>query len=341
MIGFRKVLYYCFWLAEILFGLLIAVCITFTISVKPGVYIIRHMFNQPVIILDKTTFNKASSKVNKFKDISYPSRYKNNKMDIYYPKSANKARGILIWVHGGGFVAGDKYAIEEFATYIVANNQIAVVAINYETAPELVFPGQVIQLNEAYNFLKQYHSCFISVDFSKVLFGGDSAGGQIAGQYTALQTNKHYADELSIRQAIPSENIQAFIAYSAPLNLQQMSEARSRSLFMKFFVNTVARAVIGTWKWKNDIKLKQASVAEYLSPQFPPSFITDGNTYSFQEQGQLFEKKLNDLNVTTQSLFYADSHKAIPHEYQFNYATEEAKNCLHNTIKFIEEQLID
>src|SRR5690625_219938 len=90
-------------------------------------------------------------------------------MDIYFPAGDIQARGILFWVHGGGFVAGDKEAIEEFATYIVAANQIAVVAINYEKAPKLTYPGQVHQLQDAYLYLEENHANYLSVDFSKIL----------------------------------------------------------------------------------------------------------------------------------------------------------------------------
>lgn len=335
----RKILCYFYWFVGVFIVLILAAVIVFKVSVKPGVFVIQHMFNHPLTILDEKAFELASAKVNKLENITYTSTFSNNLMDIYYPNTVDKARAILFWVHGGGFVAGDKEALEEFATYIAANNQIAVVTINYETAPKSVFPGQVKQLDEAYNFLKKHYSNFISVNFSKILFGGDSAGGQISGQYVALQTNKKYAKELQINPSIPVAHLIAFISYSAPVNLQQMTDVQSSSLFMKFFVSTVARAFIGTNDWKNSPKLKQASVAEHVTKQFPPTFITDGNTYSFQEQGQMLEEKLKVLNVSVQSLFYADSNQEVPHEYQFNYKTQEAKACLQKTIAFIEEQL--
>lgn len=324
-------------------GIFLLVCLliflAFKVSVKPGVFIIRHLFNQPIEILDTLAFQKASAQVNKIENVSYPSQYKNNQLDIYYPTQVKKAKGILFWVHGGGFVAGDKYALEEFATYIAAENQIAVVAMNYETAPESIFPGQVKQVNEVFMFLQDHHAQYIQVDFSKILMGGDSAGGQIAGQYLALQTNKKYAEELQIPSSISPENLIGFIAYSAPVNLQQMKEVRSSNLFMKFFVNTVARAVLGTRKWQKDPKLIQASVAQHLTHSFPSTFITDGNTFSFQEQGQVFAEKLKTLNIPVEELFYADSEKEIPHEYQFNYRSEEAKLCLQKTIEFIDNSL--
>lgn len=326
-------------MSRIFIGLLILILVivaAFQLSVRPGVFVISQMFKQPVIILNPEEYATASQKVNHEKNITYTSAFSNNTMDIYFPAGDIQARGILFWVHGGGFVAGDKEAIEEFATYIVAANQIAVVAINYEKAPKLTYPGQVHQLQDAYLYLEENHANYLSVDFSKILFGGDSAGGQIAGQYVALQTNDHYSKELEIPLSIPAENIIGFISYSAPVQILQMKDAHSDSFFMKFFVNTVARAFIGTRNWKNSEKLLQASVADHLTSRFPPTFITDGNAFSFQEQGIAFVEKLQSLDVKVESLFYVDDPKEIPHEYQFNYQTEEARDCLQKTIDFID-----
>lgn len=326
-------------LSRIISAILIVILIiaaSFQISVKPGVFIISQMFKQPVTILDPEKYASASLKVKNIKNISYTSTYTNNTMDIYYPEGDIRAKGILFWVHGGGFVAGDKEAIEEFATYVVAHNQIAVAAINYEKAPELTYPGQVHQLDDAFRFLQENHAQYLSVDFTRVLFGGDSAGGQIAGQYVALQTNDNYSKEVGISPSVSAENIVGFISYSAPVQILQMKEVHSDSFFMKFFVNTVARAFIGTRNWRSSEELTQASVAEHLTRRFPPTFITDGNAFSFQEQGIYFEEKLRSLDVKVESLFFVEDPKEIPHEYQFNYKTEEALTCLDKTINFID-----
>ena len=55
---------------------------------------------------------------------------------------------VLFWVHGGGFVGGDKSGVKEFATKLVSDANIAVVAMNYELAPDSEYPNQVLQVNE-------------------------------------------------------------------------------------------------------------------------------------------------------------------------------------------------
>src|SRR5699024_10475962 len=110
-----------------------------------------------------------------------------------------------------------------FSTYIAASNQIAVVAMNYEKAPSLQYPGQIKQLDEVYRYIHAHRKDFPMLDLQSVLFGGDSAGAQIAGQYVALQTNDTYAKEMGVEQIIPKDAIHAFISFSGPLDLQQMT----------------------------------------------------------------------------------------------------------------------
>lgn len=64
-----------------------------------------------------------------------------------------------------------------FGTYIVAGTELDVVAINYQVAPDLTFPGQVHQLDEAIAYLTSKSWERFSIDYSNLIIGGDSAGG--------------------------------------------------------------------------------------------------------------------------------------------------------------------
>lgn len=327
------------WFVWIIVGLTALLVLAFTVSVKPGVYIIQKMFDAPVIILDEERYAVDAPKVELLADIEYKSHYAENTLDNFYPKDVNGAVPILFWMHGGGYVGGNKEGVSEFATYIAAANEVAVVALNYEKAPSLQYPGQVKQLEEAYQYLESNQASYPMLDFSRVMFGGDSAGAQIAGQYVAIQTNAAYAEEMGIAQVVAHDAMKAFISYSGPVDIEQMATLESSSSFMKFFTNTVARAFIGKRDWQDSEEIKQASVAKYVTEDFPPTYITDGNSFSFPDQGLALVERLEELGVPVVSLFYQDTDKEITHEYQFNYEMEEARESLRQTIDFIHEQL--
>ena len=55
------------------------------------------------------------------------------------PKGASKVP-VVFWVHGGGYVGGDKEGAKEFATYLADRGQVAVVSLNYGGLPSLRIP---------------------------------------------------------------------------------------------------------------------------------------------------------------------------------------------------------
>src|SRR5699024_6450297 len=87
------------WFLGIVVGLFLLVVLAFTISPKPGVWIIRHMFNSEVQITASEPYRKAQKKITTVQDERYTSHFKDNSYDIYYPKQSQKALPVLMWVH--------------------------------------------------------------------------------------------------------------------------------------------------------------------------------------------------------------------------------------------------
>ena len=57
-------------------------------------------------------------------------------------------------MHGGGFVGGDKSDITGYAVEL-ATKGYTVVNINYALAPKRKYPTPVLQLGEAYEYIKE------------------------------------------------------------------------------------------------------------------------------------------------------------------------------------------
>lgn len=216
------------YLLALMITMLILVILLATISPWPSAYIIGRMFNGPVKITDKKAYNTASKHVNIQEDLRYDSARKKNTLDIYTPKDVTKPVSTLIWVHGGGYVGGDKSGVKEFATKLVHDTHVAVVSVNYQTAPAAVYPSQVHQLNDAVRYLKKQVHAENTLNLSRVLFGGDSAGAQIALQYVNIQTNLHYAKEMSLPVELPSSDIKGAISYCGPLDLKQVTQQKNK-----------------------------------------------------------------------------------------------------------------
>ncbi|MEJ0088572.1 MAG: alpha/beta hydrolase [Limisphaerales bacterium] len=121
-------------------------------------------------------------------------------LDAYYASSTQTNRPVLILIHGGGFGGGDKgYTVAQGNFYpdmatAFATNGFVAFSINYR-----LWPGcpagcaeeidmAVADVMTALNWIRA-HSADYGVDATKVLIGGDSAGGGLAINAAYRSTN--------------------------------------------------------------------------------------------------------------------------------------------------------
>ncbi|MCH4208590.1 alpha/beta hydrolase [Bifidobacterium sp.] len=329
----KRIRRFVVWTLGVIVAPCLIVVIAFSVSPVPGALVIRQMFSGKVAITDPKAYHAAAGKVQSVVDRTYRSSLNDNTYDTYYPKSDTNPVPVLIWLHGGGYVGGDKESVREFATRIVADAGIAVVAMNYERAPGSHFPNQVRQVDELVQDLQ--HANDSRLDMSALFFGGDSAGAQIALQYATVQTNPAYAKDTGFKQSVEAPAIKGVISYCGPVDLRQMADAKTTSRFMAFFIKTVAWSLLGSRDWRGSRQLQRISLVDNVTKDFPPTYITDGNAYSFPEQGIALERRLQALSVPVTGLLFEHTSKQVSHEYQFNDSTPEARRCYEQTLAFV------
>ena len=84
----------------------------------------------------------------------------------------------VIWVHGGGFVAGDKQPYPKTLLDPLAGNGFAWFSVNYRLAPQFVFPAQTDDVESAVEYIKAHADKF-KVDPRRLVLIGASAGGHL------------------------------------------------------------------------------------------------------------------------------------------------------------------
>ena len=100
---------------------------------------------------------------------------------IYHP-DPDRALPLVVYVHGGGFVAGSIATVDRVCRRLAATGSCAVVAFEYRRAPETKFPGPLEDCVHAVRWLAA-RSTQLGTDGRLVLLG-DSAGGNLAAATT-------------------------------------------------------------------------------------------------------------------------------------------------------------
>ncbi|MDT0391229.1 alpha/beta hydrolase [Streptomyces dubilierae] len=95
---------------------------------------------------------------------------------VYRP---HRARGAVVWLHGGGFVMGDLDTEHPWAARLAAASGAVVISVGYRLAPEHPFPAA---LDDAYTALTwaAEHAADLGTDPERIAVGGHSAGGGLA-----------------------------------------------------------------------------------------------------------------------------------------------------------------
>ena len=82
------------------------------------------------------------------------------------------SNGVILYLHGGGYVAGNLAYAEGFATILASKCGIKVFCVEYRLAPENLYPAALDDSLLAYGYLISN-----GYDPSRIIVSGDSAGG--------------------------------------------------------------------------------------------------------------------------------------------------------------------
>ena len=90
--------------------------------------------------------------IQRFDDIQYGPDPVENKLDVYRPKNAQGKIPVIVSVHGGGWVYGDK-ELYQFYGMTLAQRGFAVVNFTYRLAPEVKFPAPLEDTNNVISWM--------------------------------------------------------------------------------------------------------------------------------------------------------------------------------------------
>ena len=98
---------------------------------------------------------------------------------LYAPDAEPGGTGLLVYLHGGGWVIGNLDTCDSVCRFLVRESGAAVLAVDYRLAPEHPFPAAVEDAATALAFAAE-RAEYLGADPARIAVGGDSAGGNLA-----------------------------------------------------------------------------------------------------------------------------------------------------------------
>lgn len=221
------------------------------------------------------------------------------KIRIYTPEGTGPFP-IFMYYHGGGWVLGDIEMVDPTCRMIANQTNSVVVSVDYRLAPEYKFP---VPVNDSYAALKwvKENAGPINGSASKIIVGGDSAGGNIATVVSMVARDKGGPD------------ISAQVLLYPVTGMECNTES-----YEKFQQGFALDKELMLWFIKHYIRNEADKIDAYAAPliaedlsNLPPALIITAENDVLRDEGQSYAKRLGEANVEVESIV----EKGLIHGY--------------------------
>ena len=206
---------------------------------------------------------------------------------IYTPKKLRKADGLapgLVFFHGGGWVIGNLETHDVVCRKLAHESEMIVMSVDYRLAPEHRFPAAVEDAVTATKWLGA-NAKALGVDASRLVVGGDSAGGNLAAVVSldARENGPRLAGQLLVYPA--TDFSRKHPSHSEP----ETSILLTHTVVTWFMNNYLGDADINDWR---------ASPARARTlAGLPPAYVLTVGGDPLRDEGDEFAERLKETGV--------------------------------------------
>ena len=214
-------------------------------------------------------------------DLAYADRSPAQKADVYWPGEGNGPFPVIISIHGGAFMGGDKRDIQLMPMLEGLKRDYAVVAINYRMSGEALFPALVHDVKAAIRWVRGNADRFL-FDPDRIATWGGSAGGYLS-LMAGVSTGVADLEDASLGHPDQSSGVQAVVDWFGPTDFLKMDEQLAESGmappedYSHSGANSPESLLLGQKITEIPELVRAANPETYITPNAPPFFIQHGD----------------------------------------------------------------
>lgn len=210
-------------------------------------------------------------------------------LDIYLPKQAVQNAPVLLQIHGGAWIIGDKAQQARPLLHYMAARGFICVSINYRLSPRAQWPDHLVDVKHALAWVKQ-HIAELGGDPNFVIATGGSAGGYLTAMLALTANEPRFQpgfDEVDT-------SLQGAVPFYAPYDLLDR-EAMQRNMGLRLLLEYV---VIRKSRREAEEIYRDASPLTHVREDAPPFMIVHGTHDSLTpvEEARLFVQRLRAVS---------------------------------------------
>ncbi len=285
----------------------------------------------------KDSFCDVSHTQNRFLDIPYATLSKAQKLDIYLPENISGLLPVIVAIHGGAFMMGDKGDDQVKPMLEGLKRGFAVISINYRMSGEALFPANICDVKAAIRWIRSNANKY-NLDTSRIAVWGDSAGGYLAS-LAGTSGGVVELEDLSLGNAAYSSRVQAVIDWFGPINFLKMDDQLRKTGNGKADHSdslSPESKVLGAKITGIPDLVKKANPETYISADDPPFLIQHGTkdpVVPTQQSEEFYSRLINVLgeNRVALTLLKDEGHGGPQFEDPANI--EKVFNFLYKWLK--------
>jgi acetyl esterase/lipase len=213
-------------------------------------------------------FRMRTDDVERTSDVSYGPAGSRNLLDVYRHRDHPQGAPVLLQVHGGGGVIGDKDTQGIPLMQHMAARGWVCVAMNYRLSPRSKFPDHLVDVKRALAWVRE-HAGEYGADPSFVAVTGGSAGGHLAALMALTPNEPEYQPgferaDTSVQAAVPFYGVYDFAAESGTRSALQRRDQFLNKYVMQADATSAAQEYV------------KASPLLRIGPDAPPFFVVHG-----------------------------------------------------------------
>lgn len=318
------------WIGAVAIAIAIAAYAALEFSPWPAAFVYRWFMNHGGEALSQAMQKHVPAGIASRLDERYDADDADALLDVYFPASAARPLPTIVWVHGGGFLAGHKGLVAPYLKILAARGYTTV-ALGYSLAPARQYPTPVRQANAALAYLEK-NAGRLHVDPERFFLAGDSAGAQVAAQLANAISVQSYARSVGISPSIRRQQLRGVILHCG---MYDLGLARFDGPF-GHLMRTIVWSYSGRKEFGDEARPPELSLPRFVTAEFPPAFISAGNADPLLAHSKALADALAARGVQLDTLFFPEDYRPkLPHEYQFKLDSGAGREALEHTVRFL------
>jgi acetyl esterase len=217
------------------------------------------------------------------------------KLYIVLPQGLTGTPPVLLFIHGGVWIAGDFENHRRLVRDLAVGSGAATVFVEYTPIPEAAFPTQVEQCYSAAAWLAK-HGAEIGVDGSRIAVAGNSVGGDMSAALTLMARDR----------GGPRISFQALLIPATDANFETES-------YRSFDSGRFLPRAFMQFGWKFYAPDEKTRKNPYAAPLqsgvnqlrgLPPALVITAENDPLRDEGEAYARKLKEAGVAVTSIRY-------------------------------------